>query len=162
MLLQMHDIFLALKNCVCYNRHMKHIYEQKVYYADTDSYGVTWHGTYLRWLEAGRVELCEMLGLNLKKLMEQDILIPVVNLSIRYKMSARLDDTVVIETEISKFNGLTVTFKQSIKSKETGKVYVLADVDGVAISYATGRLYKKMPELLSKAFEKELKCLQPV
>ncbi len=30
--------------------------EYKVQYADTDAYGVVWHGTYLRWMEAGRVE----------------------------------------------------------------------------------------------------------
>ena len=41
---------------------MKHIFETKVYYADTDAYGVVWHGTYLRWMEKGRVDLCDMLG----------------------------------------------------------------------------------------------------
>ena len=38
---------------------MKHTFEQKVYYSDTDAYGVVWHGSYLRWLEMGRVEYCE-------------------------------------------------------------------------------------------------------
>lgn len=42
-----------------------HTMKQKVYYADTDAYGVVWHGAYLRWLEAARVELCEAMGLNL-------------------------------------------------------------------------------------------------
>ena len=41
--------------------------EFRVYYADTDAYGVVWHGTYLRWLEAGRIEYTEKtFGLNLK------------------------------------------------------------------------------------------------
>lgn len=47
---------------------MKHTFEQKVYYSDTDAYGVVWHGSYLRWLEMGRVEYCEDLGLNLIEL----------------------------------------------------------------------------------------------
>ena len=34
---------------------MKNILEEKVYYADTDAYGVVWHGTYLRWMEKGKL-----------------------------------------------------------------------------------------------------------
>ena len=93
---------------------MKNIIEQRVFYADTDAYRVVWHGAYLRWLERGRVELCEMLGLDLKDLEEQDILLPVTNLNIKYKMSARLNDVVVIETEITKFNGLYLLKLMSI------------------------------------------------
>ena len=140
---------------------MKHIFEQRVFYADTDCYGVVWHGAYLRWLERGRVELCEMFGHNLAELKKQDILLPVINLNIRYKMSAKLNDEIVIETEITKFNGFTVTFKQYIKSKETGKIYIEADVDVVAISDSTGKLYRRMPDTLAQSFEEALKCLQP-
>lgn len=140
---------------------MKHIFEQRVFYADTDCYGVVWHGAYLRWLERGRVELCEMLGHDLSTLMEQDILLPVTNLNVKYKMSAKLNDEVIIETEISKFNGLTVTFKQSIKSKTTDKTYIEAECDAVAIAQSTGKLYRRMPEVLAKTFEGETKCLQP-
>ena len=140
---------------------MKHIFEQRVFYADTDCYGVVWHGAYLRWLERGRVELCEMFGHDLAELKKQDILLPVVNLNIRYKMSAKLNDEIVIETEITKFNGFTVAFKQYIKSKETGKTYIEADVDVVAISDSTGKLYRRMPENLARSFEEALGCLQP-
>ena len=101
---------------------MKNIIEQKVFYSDTDAYGVVWHGAYLRWLEMGRVEWCEMTGHNLIELERMDIVLPVVNLNIRYKASARLNDELVIETTVSKFNGLTVTFAQKITSKETGKI----------------------------------------
>lgn len=137
---------------------MKHIFEQKVYYSDTDSYGVVWHGSYLRWLEMGRVELCAMMGLGINDLAQNhDIVLPVVNLNLKYKMSARLEDEMIIETEISEFKGFTVTFKQRILSKETGKTFIEADVVVVAINN-DGKLYRKMPEILAQAFEKEVKC----
>lgn len=136
---------------------MKHTFEQKVFYSDTDAYGVVWHGSYLRWLEMGRVYICEMMGHNLIDLVEQDIVLPVTNLNIRFKMSARLNDEIIIDTEISKFNGVSVTFKQIIISKETGKKYIEADVDVVAISNS-GKLYRKMPEVLASSFERSLKC----
>ena len=35
---------------------MKFLYENKVYYSDTDAYGIVWHGSYLRWMEAARID----------------------------------------------------------------------------------------------------------
>ena len=140
---------------------MKHIFEQKVFYSDTDAYGVVWHGSYLRWLEMGRVGVCEMLGHNLIDLKEKDIVLPVVNMNVKYKMSAKLNDVVVTETEISEFNGFTVKFKQIIRSKETGKVCIDAEVSVVAIDN-NGKLYRKMPEVLAKSFDEVLKCKELV
>lgn len=140
---------------------MKHIFEQKVFYSDTDAYGVVWHGSYLRWLEMGRVGVCEMLGHNLIDLKEKDIVLPVVNLNVKYKMSAKLNAVVVTETEISEFNGFTVKFKQIIRSKETGKVCIDAEVSVVAIDN-NGKLYRKMPEVLAKSFDEVLKCKELV
>lgn len=140
---------------------MKHIFEQKIFYSDTDAYGVVWHGSYLRWLEMGRVGVCEMLGHNLIDLKEKDIVLPVVNLNVKYKMSAKLNDVVVTETEISEFNGFTVKFKQIIRSKETGKVCIDAEVSVVAIDN-NGKLYRKMPEVLAKSFDEVLKCKELV
>lgn len=138
---------------------MKHIFEQKVFYSDTDAYGVVWHGSYLRWLEMGRVEWCEMKGFNLIDLKAQDIVLQVVNLNVRYKSSAKLNDNLIIETWIEKFNSLSVTFKQVIKSKETGKTFIEAEVDVVAISNE-GKLYRRMPDVLADIFEKELDLCQ--
>lgn len=136
---------------------MKHTFEQKVFYSDTDAYGVVWHGSYLRWLEMGRVGLCEMMGHNLVDLLNQDIVLPVTNLNIKYKMSAKLNDVMIIETEISEFNGFIVKFKQFIKSAQTRKVYIEADVSVVAVSNA-GKLYRKMPDVLANSFNEVLKC----
>lgn len=134
---------------------MKHIFEQKVFYSDTDAYGVVWHGSYLRWLEMGRVDWSEMQGYNLIELEAQDIVLPVVNLNVKYKSSAKLNDILIIETWIEKFNSLSVTFKQVIKSKETGKTFIEAEVDVVAITN-DGKLYRRMPEILADIFKKEL------
>lgn len=135
------------------NNQTKHIFEQKVYYSDTDAYGVVWHGSYLRWLEMGRVELCEMMGHNLIELQAQNIALPVVNINVRYKSSAKLNDEMIIETSIQKFNSLTVSFEQKIINKSTGKSFIEANVDVVAIDN-NGKLYRKMPQILLDAFEK--------
>jgi len=67
---------------------MIHTDEIRVYYADTDAYGVVWHGAYLRWLEAGRIEYSnKVLKLDLKQMQEDGCLLPVVELNIKYKIS---------------------------------------------------------------------------
>ena len=135
---------------------------QRVYYSDTDSYGVVWHGSYLRWLEMGRVDWCEQKGHNLIELENQNIVLPVVNLNVRYKASARLNDNLIIETGIAKFNGLSVPFTQTIKSAETNKTFIEAEVEVVAIHKDSGKLYRRMPEILATVFDMEVKCLKPV
>lgn len=135
---------------------MKHIFEQKVYYSDTDAYGVVWHGSYLRWLEMGRIELCEKMGYTLVELTAQNIALPVVNLNVKYKSSAKLNDEMIIETKIQKYNSLSVTFEQKITNKTTGKSYVEAVIDVVAIDN-NGKLYRKMPQILTNMFEKAIK-----
>ncbi len=136
---------------------MKYIFEQKVYFSDTDNYGVVWHGSYLRWMEMGRIEFCTKLGYTLKQLEDIDILLPVSNINIKYKSSAKLEDVVVIETEVSEYTGLTATFHQIIRSKDTGKIYTIADVMIVAV-HKDAKLYRRIPEPLAHLFEKEIKC----
>ena len=132
---------------------MKHILEQTVYYADTDSYGVVWHGTYLRWMEQARVEFCRELGIDLVSMKNNDVVIPVTNINIRYKASAKLDNKIIVETTITKISPLTVTFNQIIKDKNSDKVYTIADVEVVAVN-SEGRIYRRMPEVLKIACEK--------
>ena len=136
---------------------MKHTFEQRIFYADTDSYGVVWHGSYLRLMEMGRVYWTEAHGINLEEMKKTyDVVIPVAGVNIRYKNSAKVDDIVVVETELISCNGLTAVFKQVIKNKETGKVYTEAEVTIVAVN-REGKLYRKMPEILVEIFNKDLK-----
>ena len=136
---------------------MIHTFEQKVYYSDTDAYGVVWHGSYLRWLEMGRVELCEELGLNLIDLEKMDIVLPVTNMNIRYKASGRLNDIVIVESRISEIKPVTIVFKQTIRNKESGKLFIQAEFEVAAITN-DGKLYRKMPDVLINAFEKAVIC----
>ena len=136
---------------------MKYIYETRVYYADTDAYGVVWHGTYLRWMEKGRVEFCRELGLDLTEMKTADVLLPVTSMNVRYKASAKLDEALTVETYIDKHTTFSVSFKQFIKSKESGKVYIEANFDVVAVN-SQGKLYRRMPEKVAEKIERGLEC----
>ncbi len=130
---------------------MKNIFRQKVFYSDTDSYGVVWHGSYLRWLEMGRVLLCEDRGYKLSELEKMDIVLPVCELNIKYKQSAKLDDIIEVETEVVDCSRFCLTFKQTILDSITKKVCVEAIVKVVAINNQ-GKLYKTLPLEIKKIF----------
>ena len=103
----------------------------------------------------GRVNWCEDLGFNLVDLENQDIVMPVTNLNVKYKLGAKLNDILTIETELVEFNGLSAQFHQVIKRDD--KVCIDAQITVVAINQA-GKLYRRMPEILSKKFNEVLKC----
>ena len=102
----------------------------------------------------GRVELCEQAGLNLVNLEKMDIAMPVTNMNVRYKSSARLNDVVVVETWIKDISPIRLTFAQTIRNKENGKLFIKAEFEVVAI-HNDGSLYRKMPEAITNALKVE-------
>ena len=108
--------------------------EYKVQYADTDAYGVVWHGTYLRWMEAGRVEWLFENGIRIDELARDfGIVMPVVEINIKYKYPAKLMNNVIISTIVKAHTSASVTFEQVIKIKETGKICTVAEVKATAL-----------------------------
>ena len=132
---------------------MKHTDEIRVYYADTDAYGVVWHGAYLRWLEAGRIEFTNrVLGIDLKKLQENGCLLPVVELNIKYKVSAKPDDKLLLDTEIEQLRPSAIVFKQTLRNKKTGIVNIVATVTCVAVDTKTNKMFRRLPECIIKEY----------
>lgn len=137
---------------------MENIFNETVYYGDTDAYGVVWHGAYLRWMEKGRVLLCEAIGIDFVDLKEnKDIVMPVSSLNIKYKSPAKLGDKLSIRTTISRITPLFVTFRQVISNAETGQVYTDAEVTGVAVNNA-GKLYRRFPDAIKNIFTEDVVC----
>lgn len=126
---------------------MKHEIKVKVYHNDTDCYNVVWHGAYLKWLEAGRIELSEMLGIKFKELDKMGILLPVVDLSIRYKQSARLFDELKIKTFLSELKKTSVTFGYEIREVNKNVVILTASTTLVTTDQ-NGKLFRTMPSYL--------------
>lgn len=126
---------------------MQNEFKQKVFYSDTDAYGVVWHGSYLRWFEMGRVNLCEQAGYSLSKLFEDDITLPVVEVNLRYKSPAKLEDELLIITNLKEISRLSMTFEQKILNSVTEKLNVEATVKVVAV-HNDGNLYRVLPQLM--------------
>src|SRR5260370_18628670 len=83
----------------------------RVRYAETDQMGVVYHSNYLIWFEVGRVEFIRQMGLDYKRMEEEDGCgISVVDVHARYRVPARYDDELVIETRLLAAQGAVVKF----------------------------------------------------
>ena len=90
----------------------------KVRYAETDQMGVVYHGNYPQYLEIARIEWLEALGISYKTMEEEGVMLPVYELRLRFKKSARFDDVLRIETSLSKIPGVRIQFQYKIFNHE--------------------------------------------
>lgn len=75
----------------------------RVHYALTDQMGFVYYGHYAQFYEIGRNESIRTLGFSYKDIEAMGIIIPVVDLHIRYIRPARYDDLLTIRTSLKHF-----------------------------------------------------------
>jgi acyl-CoA thioester hydrolase len=97
-----------------------HRIERRVIYAETDAMGVVYYADYLRWFEIGRTELMRHLGISYKEMEEQGTYLPVAEVFCKYRVSARYDDVVVIETSVDFLKRASIQFAYRIFRKADG------------------------------------------
>ena len=71
-----------------------------VRYSETDMMGIVYHANYLPWLEIGRIQLLKERGFPYKELEAQGLLLPVIEINMKYRRPATYDDTITIKTII--------------------------------------------------------------
>lgn len=78
-----------------------HRFAVRAYYEDTDLSGVVYHANYLKWFERARSDMLRLLGVDQRAAVDAgEGAYAVADLSIAYRVPARLDDAVQIETRV--------------------------------------------------------------
>ena len=70
----------------------------RVRYAETDAMGIAHHSSYVVWMEAGRTEFMRAHGFTYRELEEMGVLLPVLELNVRYMRAAVYDDELRVST----------------------------------------------------------------
>ena len=93
----------------------------RVYFEDTDSGGVVYHANYLKFMERARTEWLRSLGLDQIKLKQEDkVMFVVRKIDIQYKIPARFNDELLIQTDCVKTTDYSIMLKQNIlRDKQT-------------------------------------------
>lgn len=125
----------------------------RVYYADTDFSGVVYHARYLEFLERGRTDFLRLKGVHHTQLEEGQLGEPIVwivrRMEVDFRLPARIDDLLLIETAVTEASGARVTMRQTIKRK-TGDLLIEARVEAALIN-KQGRP-KRMPKEWKELF----------
>ncbi len=83
----------------------------RVIYGDTDQMGVVYYSNYLRYFEAGRNEFIRAKGMRYRDFEAQyRLLLPVIEASVSYRIPARYDDLLVVETALARVRRASAQF----------------------------------------------------
>ena len=77
----------------------------------TDHAGVMWHGSYLAFLEEGRIDALNKVGLSYSKLSKKGFEIPVISVQLRYKKSFIHGEEVLLTSQFKLENEIRLTCK---------------------------------------------------
>jgi acyl-CoA thioester hydrolase len=138
----------------------------RVRYQETDQMGVVYHANYLNWFEIGRTEMIRALGYPYRELEKQGLLLPVVEVNLKFKQPAKYDDVIGIYTRIKSFSPMRIGFEVEIRrlseqeaaasdltaiqtEDRTGELLVSGVTEHVWVDHAwkPARIHKQAPEL---------------
>lgn len=100
----------------------------RVRYAEADPMNVVYYGNYAQYFEVARVESLRSLGISYKTIEEMGIMLPVVELNIKYLRPAKYDDLLTIKSFIKTLPiDHRIQFDQEIYNEE-GKLLTIGVV----------------------------------
>ncbi len=93
-----------------------HLFPVRIYFEDTDLSGVVYHANYLRYMERARSDMLRLAGIDQRRAQEAgEGAWAVTDLAIRYRAPARLDDALIVESQMRAVRGASVEIAQIIR-----------------------------------------------
>ncbi len=137
-------------------------YTRRAQYHETDQMGIIHHSNYVKWMEEARIRFLEEMGIDYRKLEEDGIISPIVEISVNYKKTLNFDNEVKIGVFVKKYNGVRMELGYEMRNLKDDEVCTTAysmscfTKDGNIVS-----LKKEKPELDTKV-RKYMKDNSPV
>ena len=90
----------------------------RVRYAETDQMGYVYYGNYAQYFEVGRVEAMRQLGYSYKDIEESGVIMPVLDLQVKFIKPGRYDEELTIKTTIKELPGVRIRFEYEINDEQ--------------------------------------------
>jgi acyl-CoA thioester hydrolase len=129
-------------------------YPLTVYPQHTDYAGVVWHGTYITWLEAARVEWLRLRGLEFADLVATGCDLPVVKMSLHYHQSLRMGNVASVTTRLHNLGKIRMEFEQKVQSADLQITYLTGLITLVAVDRTTGKIMRQLPPAVQEVLRK--------
>ena len=126
----------------------------EVRYYETDQMGIVHHSNYVRYFECGRTDMLKKLGLPIEQIEQTGVMLPVVAVECRYKVPARLGDTLRVVSIIDK----VPMAKLVIRNEIYNPAGLLVCEGGVTLGFidSVSRRPVRCPEALTRIFEENI------
>ena len=127
-----------------------HHFALRVYFEDTDVSGVVYHANYLKFMERARSDMLRSAGIDQRAAIESGEGVYVVaEALIKYRASAKLDDDLVVRSEVLEVRAASCVIQQRVMRGND----VLAEARVTAAFVAEGRP-KRQPRAWVETFER--------
>lgn len=93
---------------------MKSELKLDVRYYETDQMGIVHHSNYVRYFECGRTAMLKEYGLPIEQIEKAGIMLPVVSVVCRYRMPAKLGDTLSVRSSVDAMPQAKLTIHNEI------------------------------------------------
>jgi acyl-CoA thioester hydrolase len=141
------------------SRPMTHRHPIRVYYEDTDAAGIVYYANYLKFAERARSEMLRDLGFDQVRIRaEDDVAFAVRACNVDYLRPARLDDALMVETEIEKVGGASIRLVQTVEREGVVLVVMLVTLVCIRSDGRPGRV----PARIRAAFEGMVRSVDEV
>ena len=126
---------------------------KKVLPQHTDQAGVMWHGAYLDFLEEGRIDALDKVGLSYSELSNKGFEIPVVSIQLRYKISFLHGENVRLTSQFKLENKIRLTSK-TLFLKSDGEIGAEAKIELVVVRKINDsiKLVRDLPVQIKNVF----------
>ena len=121
----------------------------RVRYGETDQMGVVYHGNYAQFLEVARVEWLRSIDISYKKMEEDGIMLPVVNLNINFKKPALYDELISVRTKLREKPSVKIIIDQEIYN-QNNELLTTSEITLVFVNMKSKRPMLCTDELLLK------------
>lgn len=121
--------------------------EETVRFNEVDEWGIAWHGHYVAWFEAGRMDLLRRFDLLPHQMVELGYIAPVIRLECEFKHPAKCGDRICIQTTVFKPEIAALNFRFKILLKENQILLARGESTQVLLTNENKMIYRLGGEL---------------
>ncbi|HEX8401065.1 MAG TPA: tol-pal system-associated acyl-CoA thioesterase [Allosphingosinicella sp.] len=134
-----------------------HRFALRVYFEDTDVAGIVYYANYLRFMERARSDMLRAVGIDQRAAIDGgEGVYAVADLQIRYRAPARLDDELVVESQVREVRAASCLIHQRVMRGEA----ILTDAVVTAAFLSPEGRPKRQPRAWVQKFERLLEDMR--
>lgn len=126
----------------------------RIRYDEVDKMGYVYHGNYARYIHISRTRLLRKIGINDKILESRNIIMPVIEMNIRYIKPVYYDDLIKVKTTFQELSGVKLKFYHLVYNQKN-EIINKAKSTMVFVDNKTQKVMR-IPERIFKKLEQNI------